>query len=369
MTETTQAKKSGKLLKLGVGLGVLAVLFLTLSLYWYFFMRGIVSTNDARLEGDLVDLAPEISGILDQVFTAEGDSVTKGQVLFTLKTDLLKASVAQARAGLNSASANLAASRSKYDKALSGPRAEEIRAAEAVEKKLRSQMEYADGVLNRTRVLFSKGLSSQDILDTAENSFKKAVADHEASLQNLKLLREGTRSEDLSEAFSAVEAAEARVAEAVAVRDKAELTMARATVNAPFDGIIVRKWVDSGATISSGRPVLTIFNPASLYVSANIEEKDLHKVKVGDPVDISVDAYPSVKLKGRVEKILLATNSQFSLIPSEGVSGTYIKVSQRLPVRIAVKDIPELPLGPGLSVTVRIHVDGAGKGPGQETGS
>lgn len=357
MTEPTK-KRSGKLLKLAVGLGILALLFLAVFLYWHFFMRGVVSSQDARLQGDLVDVAPEISGILDQVFAGEGERVTKGQVLFTLKKDLLQASVAQARAELNSAKANLAAARSRYDKALSGPRAAEIRAAEAVEKRLRSQMEYAGEVLRRTRALISKDLGSQDVLDTAENSYRKAVADHDEAIQQLKLLREGTRSEDLSEASATVEAAEAHVSEASALLNKAELSLDRATLNAPFDGLVVRKWVDAGTTLTAGRPVLTIFNPASLYVSANIEEKDLHRVKIGDPVRISVDAYPSLKLKGRVEKVLLATNSQFSLVPAEGVSGTFIKVSQRLPVRILIEDVPDLPLGPGLSVSVRIRVDG-----------
>jgi len=357
----TAPKRSGKLVKLGLGLGILALLFLAVFLYWYYYMRVTVSSNDARFQGDLVDVAPEISGILDQVLAAEGDRVTKGQVLFTLKKDLLQASVAQAQAELNSAKANLAVARSKYDKAISGPRAAEIRAAEAVEKRLRSEMEYAESVLARTRALISQDLSSQSALDTARNSYKKAVADHEEAFQQLKLLAEGTRSEDIMEASFTVQEAEARVAEAAASLHKAELSMDRAASSAPFDGIVVRKWVDPGATIASGRPVLTLFNPATLYVSANIEEKDLHRVKVGDPVNISVDAYPGVKLKGRVEKVLLATNSQFSLVPAEGVSGTFIKVSQRLPVRISIEDVPDLPLGPGLSVTVRIRIDGQGR--------
>ncbi len=362
MTEPEQKKRFTKIMRVGLGAGILAALFITLSLYWYFFMRGIVSSNDARLEGDLVDVSPEIGGILDQVFITEGEQVKKGQILFTLKKDLLQASVAQSRAEQNSAKANLAAARSRYEKAISGPRAGEIRAAEAVEKRLRSEMEYAEGVLARARALASQDLSSVDALETAENRFRKAVADHDEALQRLKLLREGTRSEEVREAASAVEAAEARVAETAAVLDMAELSMDRATLTAPFDGLVVRKWVDPGTTLSAGRPVLTIFNPASLYVSANIEEKELHKVRVGDPVNISVDAYPSVKLKGRVDKVLLATNSQFSLVPAEGVSGTFIKVSQRLPVRITIENVPAIPLGPGLSVTVRIRVDGREKG-------
>ena len=101
---------------------------------------------------------------------------------------------------------------------------------------------------------------------------------------------------------------------------------------------------------------MTIFDPSSLYVAANIEEKYLNKISIGDMVDISIDAYPHLTITGRVDKILRATNSNFSLIPSEGASGTYIKVAQRVPIKIVVESYPNLPLGPGLSVEIRIYI-------------
>jgi len=109
--------------------------------------------------------------------------------------------------------------------------------------------------------------------------------------------------------------------------------------------------------VPMGKSVYTLFNPSTLNISANIEEKQLGKIDIGNPVDISVDAYPNVKLTGRVEKITSAANSEFSLIPSEGVSGTFIKVAQRVQIKIYLDDIPpDLNLGPGLSVEVSIHV-------------
>jgi multidrug resistance efflux pump len=105
-----------------------------------------------------------------------------------------------------------------------------------------------------------------------------------------------------------------------------------------------------------GRPVLTLFNPSTMHISANIEEKNIGKIAVGNVVDISVDAYPDLKLKGWVEKIITATNSRFSLIPAEGTSGIYVKVNQRVPIRITVEIPTGLNLGPGLSVEVNIHI-------------
>ena len=112
----------------------------------------------------------------------------------------------------------------------------------------------------------------------------------------------------------------------------------------------------------TAQPVVSLFDPATLRVDANIEEKYLHEVAVGDAADISVDAYPALRLHGRVTEILRAANSQFSLIPAEGVSGTFIKVTQRVPLRLAVAAPADLAIGPGLSVEVRIHSGTAARG-------
>jgi membrane fusion protein (multidrug efflux system) len=135
-------------------------------------------------------------------------------------------------------------------------------------------------------------------------------------------------------------------------------------VHAPFTGIVARKWREVGATVAAGTPVLTLLDPATLHVAANIDEKDLDEIRVGDPVDISVDAFPSVPLHGKIDTVLRATNSRFGLVPAEGVSGTFIKVAQRMPLRIALDPPPKgLELSPGLSVEVRILVDRRGPTP------
>jgi len=136
---------------------------------------------------------------------------------------------------------------------------------------------------------------------------------------------------------------------------QASVSLELADVVAPFDGVVVQRWYDPGSSIPAGQPVITLMNPATLHVSANLDENDLHEVAIGDSVDISVDAFPNLHLTGHVQKILRATNSQFSLIPSQGVSGTFIKVAQRVGIRIALDNGPDEPLGPGMSVEVRIH--------------
>ena len=138
--------------------------------------------------------------------------------------------------------------------------------------------------------------------------------------------------------------------------DRARADLEHCFIKAPFDGWVVRRWLDPGAATPLTQPVVSLFDPATLRVDANVEEKHLHEIRIGDEAEITVDAFPDLRLIGRVVEILRATNSQFSLIPSEGVSGTFIKVTQRIPLRISVVAPPELPLGPGLSVEVKIRL-------------
>ena len=180
----------------------------------------------------------------------------------------------------------------------------------------------------------------------------------------LKLLRSGTRTEDLAAAKAQVDSAKARLSAATAAVAQAKVNIERCTIKAPFAGIVAREWRQRGATVAPGTPVLTLLDPATLHVAANIDERDLDQVQPGDAVAISVDAFRNVQLHGHVETILRATNSKFGLIPSEGVSGTFIKVTQRVPLRITLEGLPpDLELSPGLSVEVRIRADSATPAP------
>jgi membrane fusion protein (multidrug efflux system) len=338
-----------------LGVGVLALIAVGVFGYWYFFMRGIVYSDDARFGGHLVDLAPEINGRLVEVAVHEGQFIPEGAIVFRLDPAIPQAALSQAGASLASAKANLASSEALYQKALSGNRPEEIKAAEATVKRLQYEEDLARLDMERNQVLFKHKTVSQDSLDRAQTTYESARQNRENAVQNLILLKQGSRKEDIAAAKAAVELARSRVTEAEAAVDNARANLARCIVRAPFDGWSVRRWLDPGAMPLASQPVVSMFDPSTLRVDANIEEKYLHDVAIGDKVDISVDAYPEMRLHGRVTEILRAVNSQFSLIPAEGVSGTFIKVSQRVPLRVSVTAPPDLPLGPGMSVEVRIH--------------
>ncbi|MBW2062821.1 MAG: HlyD family secretion protein [Deltaproteobacteria bacterium] len=339
---------------------MLAVVFLLLlgaaaGAYWHFFMRGIVSINDARFDGELLDLAPQIGGILTEVRVREGDHVRQGQVLFVLDKRSLKAAMVGAEAAVNSAAAALAVAEAQYKKGVHGPRRLEIGIAETAKQQAEVATRLAAAEWTRVRALHDGRVMTASNKDKIRTAWEAAKHVEKEARLRLKLLREGTRAEDLAAARANIELRKAQLASANAALRLAQINLDRAEVCATFDGVVVRRWQNTGAIVSAGRPILTILNPSSLHVAANIEEKYLSEIAVGDRVDISVDAYPHLNLTGRVEKILRATNSRFSLIPAEGVSGTYIKVAQRVPIRIAVESCPDLSLGPGLSVEIRIH--------------
>jgi membrane fusion protein (multidrug efflux system) len=306
-----------------------------------------------------VDLAPEINGTIVAVPVHAGQFVRQGSIVFQLDPAIFESALKQAEAALSSARASLASSEAKCARAVNGSRPEEIKAAEAVARRLQNEEELARLNFERVQSLFKQGTVSQDDFDRARTALESARQSREYALQNLSLLRQGSRKEDVDIAKADVELARSRINEASSAADNARSNLARCTVKAPFDGWVVRRWLEPGAMPLMAQPVVSMFDPATLRVDANIEEKYLHEVAVGDEVEITVDAYPALHLKGKVSEILRATNSQFSLIPAEGVSGTFIKVTQRVPLRIQVAALPDLPLGPGLSVEVRIRCGSA----------
>ena len=339
-----------------VGASLLVVLALLATGYWLFFVRGIVYSDDARIDGDLADLAPQINGALSDVLVREGDHVTKGQPLFSLDKRGLEAAVEMTRAGAASAKADLAVQEAQLERAVNGTRPEEIQEAKARVERFAVDERFSSGELARLKDLREKNVSSQSDLDKAQAAYESAHQSLKEAEHQLNLLEEGTRPEDIKAAKATVELARGRSAEADSALRQSEVNLSYALGEAPFDGVVVRRWMHPGEAILAGQPVLTELNPATVHVSANVEEVDLDRILVGDRVDISIDSYPELRLKGRVEKILRATNSKFSLIPAEGVSGTFIKVVQRVPVWIALDNSPDFLLSPGLSVEVHIRV-------------
>ena len=340
-----------------VAVGILLILGISAASYWYFHLRGSVYSDDARFDGDLVDIAPQIGGTITEIHVREGERAAKGQLLFVLDKAALEAATAKAEAAVISARAALAAAQAQYRKGVNGPLAGELAIAEATERRIKAEASFAEAEWKRAKALFDQHVTAEAATDKARTAMESAARAHDEAANHLALLREGTREEDLAADKANCDLAAARVAEAEAAVRQATVSLAYAEVRAPFDGFIVRRWRDHGSTAAAGTPILTLMNPATLHVAANIEEKYMYEVAIGQKVDVSVDSYPDLQITGKIDQILRATNSQFSLIPAEGVSGTYVKVTQRVPIRVAVQLPVDTPLAPGLSVEIRIHTE------------
>lgn len=360
----TAGRPAGRLRTILYALLLLLVLGAGAGSYWFVFLRGIVYSDDARIDGDLVEVAPRVGGVITKLLVREGDPVDSGQVLFELDDKVFAAALQSARAAVAGAQARLDGAKAANEKALHGPRSAEIRIALEAKKSADAQARLATVEWERAKMMFEKDLLTDAERVKLQTAWERATGAAAEAADRLQLLYQGTRGEDLAAARANVERAEADLAAAQAACVQAELNLDYARVTAPFAGVVVRKWRDAGATIAVGTPVFTLLDPSTLHVSANIEEKELAEVRVGDRVEIDVDAYPEAKLHGRVQTILRATNSQFSLIPSSGVSGTFIKVAQRMPLRIALEQpAGDLQLAPGLSVEIRVLVGSGRRSP------
>jgi len=345
----------------GVILAVIAVGSLG---YWWIFMKGIVSVKDARFATTIIDSSPEIAGQLSELLVSEGDKVSAGDVLYTLDKNDLQAKVASAQTAISVANAGIAAAQSQLDKAERGPRKEEIKSSEATVEKIKAQVRLAKLEKDRLQRLVESNSATQQQLDQANTAYETAEKSLEEAEQHLKLLKAGTRPEDIAAAKAQLQLNEAQLKAAQARLHEANLALSHATVAAPFSGTIVKTWHNPGETVSPGMPVVSLADPSSLRIDANIEETDLRKVAKGDLVDVSIDAYPDLHLTGTVEAVIDVTQSQFSLMPSEGVSGTFIKVTQRVPLRVKLDDLPKnyfARLGSGLSVELKIHTNSSSK--------
>jgi membrane fusion protein (multidrug efflux system) len=159
-------------------------------------------------------------------------------------------------------------------------------------------------------------------------------------------------------AEAGVRLANARLAGAKAASDNAALQLSYTRVTAPAGGIVARKQVEPGQLIQAGQPLMTIVTDTGVFVTANMKETQLSDIRVGQPVEIEVDAYGGATAMGYVESLSAATGSKFALLPPDNATGNFTKVVQRVPVRICVKQGlgPDRPLRPGMSVTVHVDV-------------
>jgi membrane fusion protein (multidrug efflux system) len=269
---------------------------------WYQGTRRYVSTDDAMIDAYRLNISSKMLGRIATLGADEGDTVRAGQVLVQLDVSDLHAQAAQAKAGLVLAQEN--------------------------RRLARVNLERAQSDWNRAQVQFRDQTITAEQLEHAQSDFQVA-------------------SSKLAIAEAQIEAAKAQIA-------LIDTSLGNATILSPMDGVVAKRWVLPGDVVQPAQPIFSVFDLDSVWVTANLEETKLDRIRPGDAVRIRVDAYRGRDFEGRVVQIGSSTAVQFSLIPPNNASGNFTKVTQRVPVKITISPDPGRPLLPGMSVEVRV---------------
>ncbi len=305
-------------------------------------------TDDAQVEGHISPVLPRVSGYAARVLVADNQRVSTGQALVEIDPRELDLRVAAAEAALQNAiadkataEATLSSARAAVDAAAANTATAEVRARKA-----------ASDLARDTRLSKTGAITESQLSDT------QAAADTAAS--QLEAVR---REAQLAEAQVVVATAKVAAAQTQAAQKRSDLDYAKlqrsyCTVTAPIDGVVSRKNVEPGQYIQSGQTLLSVASDTDVWVVANFKETQLTSMKPGQDVEFEADTYPGVVFRGKVESISGATGARFALLPPDNSTGNFVKVTQRVPVKIVLAQDPDAahPLRPGLSVDATVRV-------------
>ena len=336
---------------------VLVVLAAALAVGWvmkqWLYGRTHESTDNAQVDGHLVPVLAKVSGYVTAVNVAENDRVRSNATLVRIDEREYGVKLAQADADLAAARASaggqgVEGQAQAMVQNATGQRAAldaNITAARAIATK-------AEADLSRMRELVGKQIVSRQQLDAAQAAADAARAQLAASQRSA-----GAAGAGIVNAQAGVRLAQARLAGAQASRDNAELQLSYTHITSPFSGFISRKQVEVGQLVQAGQPLLTIVSDTGVWVTANFKETQLTDLKVGQPVELDIDAYAGCQARGIVESVSAATGAKFALLPPDNATGNFTKVVQRVPARIRITEGcgPEHPLRPGMSVFAHVN--------------
>jgi membrane fusion protein (multidrug efflux system) len=319
------------------------------------FAGKTVSTDNAYVGADVGQVTPLVAGPVAQVFVRETQVVKAGQPLVVIDNADARIAVDQAQAALGQAERKVRGYQAN-DTALGG----QLSARQADVARARADLDRARTDLNRRQNLAASGAVSGDELTAAKNAFASAQAEVAQAQANLSAARGSRQANDVLISGVSLEQ-NPEVAAARARLDAANLALSRTIVRAPIDGVVSKKQVQVGQQAQVGVPLMAVVPTTDAYVDANFKEVQLKRVRIGQPVTLTSDLYGGdVKFHGTVRGLAGGTGSAFSLIPAQNASGNWIKVVQRLPVRIQLdpKELAQHPLRVGLSMKAKIDISG-----------
>ena len=324
--ENEQQPQEKKGLKRKIAVIVMAVLLICAGIYIINEMK-YESTDDAYVENISVNIAPRVSGQIESVYIKDNQYVSAGELVATIDKADYQVKFDQANANYE---------RLKYDQAN----------AKANLVASESNIELAQKDLERYRNLYEQGAVSKQTLDMAEVKYNNAKA-------GLTQAQQSILTEDSNKTV-----ADANLANAKSAKDKAELELSYTSIYAPQSGTVASRRVEKGMYVTAGSPLFTLV-PEEVWVVANFKENQLRHMKPGQKVDIKIDTYPNHVFKGKIDSIQRASGAKSSLFPPENAVGSFVKIVQRIPVKIVFTeeiDKDKYNIVPGMSVVPRVKV-------------
>lgn len=344
-------RRGGKTRKLAIRLGLALVLLAAVAYLAPMVMHALSheETDNAFIEGTIVPVSAQVSGKVARLLVADNQAVSQGQALVEIEDSDYRMTVDARRQALETSLAQ--------EKRIAAARHEAVQGVAQAQAGLRvaeEESQFSQREVARHRPLVDSNLVSRSQYDrvatlaaqaqTRRQAAQAALAKAEAAVQTLD-------AELVAQRFRTKEAREALAL--------AELNLSRTKIAAPLAGRVVKRSVDVGKFVQVGQNLMAVVDNGPVWVVANFKETQIKRMRVGQPVVVRVDAYPDYRIKGHVDSFQAGTGSAFSLLPPENATGNFVKIVQRLPVKILLDDPPDpqRPLWPGMSVVPSVDID------------
>ena len=366
MSENLSLNKDNKRKKvLTTFFGAVGLIGAGFTAYYILYSSNFVSTDNAYSAVEIAQVTPSVNGIISDVLVTDTQMVKKGDILVKIEQTDAKLALEQAQASYDSAIRRVKsymANDNSLNALIEVKKADEVRANFALNS-AKSDFEKASIELQRREALISSGAISAEELTNAKNAYTNTKASYESSKAAVEQAKAalnstiGTKDANATLINGVNVDENPEVLASKARLEQAKVDFDRTIIKAPIDGIVAKRQVQLGQKVQSGTPLLSVVPVQNMHVDANFKEVQLEKVKVGQPVIVHADIYgKSVTYHGVVEGFSGGSGSAFSAIPAQNATGNWIKVVQRVPVRIALneKELQEHPLKVGLSMDVEI---------------
>lgn len=346
MSNTEDKKKKSKVIP--IILGVLVVVGAVFGIKEYIYFSKHVDTDDAQIDGDISPVIARVGGYIKDINFEENTAVKAGNVLVTLDDSDYKIKLEQAQAAQNGANAGVGVSQAQVVATQAN-----TATAKANIESARVKLQLAQKDYDRYAALLKDGAVTQQAFDQYKAQKETAQANYTAAVDqyNAAVKQVSTTQSQIGVSNSGVTQRQSDV-------DFAKLQLSYTQIKAPVSGIVGRKTIQKGQLVQAGQPLFSIVNDNSLYITANFKETQLEGIKKGAYVKIEVDAYPDAEVEGEVYNFSPITGAKGALLPPDNATGNFVKVIQRVPVKIKItttdKAILEK-LRPGMSVTVSVE--------------